>query len=180
MPDFRRCFMSVPRSTGVRVAAGRLTHLSPRRSTTYACTPPGILTSTRTSTRENALKQLQWRQYCSRLCTTCIPVASIPDLPLGCFREPGGVVFDRIGQGVDVCGKRRRRGGVNARNVVVGAELCEGMSSRRFCCTSTRTSFVALFPVLLTTWHRSGGPSSRNVATDASDLAPFRVNCTRT
>jgi hypothetical protein len=34
------------------------THLSPRKSMTYAVTPPGILTSTRTSTRENALKQL--------------------------------------------------------------------------------------------------------------------------
>ena len=112
--------------------------------------------------------------------TTCIPVASVPDLPLGCFREPGGVVFDRVGQGVDICGKRRRRRGVNTRNVVVGAELCEGMSSRRFPYISTRTSFVALFPVLLTTWHRSGGPSSRNVAMDASDLALFRVNCTRT
>ena len=37
----------------------RMTDLSPRRSITYALTPPGILTSTRTSTRENALKQLR-------------------------------------------------------------------------------------------------------------------------
>ncbi len=37
----------------------QLTHRSPRRSMTYALTPPGILTSTRMSTREKALKQLK-------------------------------------------------------------------------------------------------------------------------
>jgi hypothetical protein len=33
------------------------THLSPLTSITYASTPPGILTSTLTSTRENALNE---------------------------------------------------------------------------------------------------------------------------
>lgn len=32
-------------------------HRSPRTSITYASTPPGILTSTRTSTREKALNE---------------------------------------------------------------------------------------------------------------------------
>lgn len=34
-------------------------YLSPLASMTYAFTPPGILTSTRISTREKALKQLE-------------------------------------------------------------------------------------------------------------------------
>lgn len=34
-----------------------MTHLSPRTSIAYASTPPGILTSTRTSTREKALNE---------------------------------------------------------------------------------------------------------------------------
>lgn len=46
------------RSIECRGEREKNTHLSPRRSMTYALTPPGILTSTQTSTRENALKQL--------------------------------------------------------------------------------------------------------------------------
>jgi len=62
-------------------------HLSPRRSTTYACTPPGILTSTRTSTRENALKQLpdkfSFDHGIDRYIV--IPVTAIPHFPCSRF-----------------------------------------------------------------------------------------------
>lgn len=62
-------------------------HLSPRRSITYAWTPPGILTSTRTSTRENALKQLGDKFSCGHDTHeyTDIPVTSIADFPRSRF-----------------------------------------------------------------------------------------------
>jgi len=50
------------RSTAMYGSLSSITYLSPRKSITYASTPPGIFTSTRTSTREKALKQLQASQ----------------------------------------------------------------------------------------------------------------------
>ena len=99
------------------------THLSPRKSMTYAVTPPGILTSTRTSTRENALKQLHHGETngstkpiragggrvqamsiiycpCSRMANA--PKAAMFHFPRRAFCEPRLRIFDGIGKRVDV------------------------------------------------------------------------------
>lgn len=92
----------------VGVAMDKDTYLSPRRSMAYAFTPPGILTSTRTSTRENALKQLRHRGingvHKDRLGRegvghhrdTNAPEAAIFHLPSWTLREPRLRFFDRI------------------------------------------------------------------------------------
>ena len=59
LPYFRsRVVPGKATSASERPGRDLVTYLSPRRSITYASTPPGIFTSTLTSTRENALKQL--------------------------------------------------------------------------------------------------------------------------
>ena len=101
-------------------------HLSPRKSMTYATTPPGILTSTRTSTREKALKQL-----CAHISTVhvvtsvCAPVRPALDFPSRPLGEPCLWFFDRVCEGVDVGSEGSRRGCIDAGDVVVRAELLQ-------------------------------------------------------
>lgn len=96
MPDAMVNSVSKLSSTDQSIA-----YLSPRKSTTYACTPPGILTSTRTSTLEKALKQLsRWfglDRYRSQTYSEDVPVTAIPHLPPCTFREPSSIVFNRVG-----------------------------------------------------------------------------------
>ena len=102
-------------------------HLSPRRSTTYACTPPGILTSTRTSTRENALKQLLDKFSCDHDVDRCIviPVTTVPYFPCSRFWKPSNVVLNGICEWIYVCGQRCGRRGIDTRHKVVWPQLQE-------------------------------------------------------
>jgi hypothetical protein len=142
----------------------------------YAATPPGMRTSTRTSTRENALKQL--RVPVSRMPPRRYredgPVRAVADLPRGRAREPRRLVRDGVRERVDVRRERRGRAGVHARHVVVRAQLCaRALVSAARRGGTARTSAVPLLPVLFTTWHRSGGPSSRNVAARGGQSAMY-------
>ena len=103
-----------------------------------------------------------------------VPKAAIFHLPSRTFREPRLGLFDGICKRVDVCRERRGRRRVYARDVVVRACLRSereeeeaiviGELGRGVGCVLALTSRWPARPVLLTTWQRSGGPSSRKVA----------------
>jgi len=127
---------------------------SPRRSITYACTPPGMAASTRMSTLENALKQ----QY--------VPLRTRQPLPLP----------NHAGESSTENCSELRYAASDADDEASTPELLSATASGRGRavpimirsdlrvsddpCTA-RTSFcAALLPDDLITWHRSGGPSS--------------------
>lgn len=160
-----------------------MAHRSPRKSITYACTPPGIFTSTRTSTLENALKQLRVRYihtcnlyvYCRGVRTNSnhfglsilYPYWTSPHHP----RERKLRSWYRQQARRRIQRRLPRRNGMyrsmwacvvsNKSNRAVQLILENGWIALTSCCP--------LLAVLFTTWTKSGGPSSRNVASTTSE-----------
>ncbi len=104
-----------------------------------------------------------------------VPIAAVFHLPSWAFREPRLGLFDGIREGVDVRGERRGGRRVDAGDVVIRARLRSeqgggllgsgrGNGNKDGRESLALTSRWPARPLLLTTWQRSGGPSSRNVA----------------
>lgn len=114
------------------------------------------------------------------------PITTIPNFPPRTLWEPPWIIFNRVSQGIDVCRQWSRWGCIYTRHVMVRSELevpCvydiisekleeeEGRENRR-------TSRWPLRPVLLVVWHKSGGPSSLNVAIhiNQTSLNPISID----